>query len=53
MTTNSTNPWEPEQDGTIICTDCEVNYVKEEIFGDPEWSDPRCLDCFESNKYGR
>jgi len=47
------DPWTPQEDGTIICVDCEANYVKEEIFGDPQWSDPRCGDCYDSHKYGR
>lgn len=53
MTTTPLDPWTPKEDGTIICVDCEANYVKEEIFGDPQWSDPRCGDCYDSHKYGR
>lgn len=47
------NPWTPEEDGTIICVDCDENYEADKIYGDKQWSDPRCLDCYESNKYGR
>jgi len=42
-----------ETDGTIVCFDCEENFPKEAIFGDPRWSDPRCGDCYDSHKYGR
>jgi hypothetical protein len=45
--------YEVGADGAIICFDCEENFPKEAIFGDPRWSDPRCGDCYDSHKYGR
>ena len=49
----STNPWTPNADGDIVCVDCEEAFEKQDIYGDPEWSDPRCLDCYETHRYER
>ena len=45
--------YELETDGTIVCEDCEENFPKEAIFGDPRWSVPRCGDCYDAHKYER
>lgn len=45
--------WTPEDDGTIICFECEVSFDRTDIYGDPRWSDPLCLDCYETKKYER
>ena len=49
----STNPWTPNADGDIVCVDCEEAFEKQDILGDPQWSDPRCLDCYEAHRYER
>ena len=51
--TTLTNPWTPNEDGDIICVDCDEAFEKQDIYGDPQWSDPRCLDCYETHRYER
>lgn len=45
------DPWAPTEDGYIMCVDCDEEFEKQDICGDPQWSDPRCLDCYETHKY--
>lgn len=47
------DPWALTKDGYIVCVDCDEEYEKQDIYGDPQWSDPRCLDCYESHRYER
>jgi hypothetical protein len=47
------SPWTPTAEGYITCVDCDEEYEKQDIYGDPEWSEPRCLDCYEAHRYER
>ena len=53
FTTIEVDPWAPDADGNIVCADCEEAFEKQDIVGDSSWSEPRCLDCYESHRYRR
>lgn len=50
FTITADNPWNPTEDGYIICVDCLNEYEKQDILGDPNYSDPRCEECYYENK---
>ena len=43
--------WDTNKDGNHICVDCETEVDPDETFGNREWSDPRCEDCYDTHRY--
>jgi hypothetical protein len=43
--------WTLNENGNHICVDCETEVDPDETFGNREWSDPRCEDCYDTHKY--
>ncbi len=50
FTITAFNPWEPDEDGNILCLDCMNSYDPDDIVTDPQWNDPRCEECHYKNK---
>lgn len=43
--------WSLNENGNHICVDCESEVDPDDAFGNPEYSEPRCEDCYETHKY--
>jgi hypothetical protein len=43
--------WSLNENGNHVCVDCETEVDPDEVFGNPEWSDPRCEDCYDTHRY--
>lgn len=43
--------WTLNENGNHICVDCETEVDPDETFGNREWSDPRCEDCYDTHRY--
>jgi hypothetical protein len=45
------DPWDTDERGKYTCVDCEELFSEEFIFGNREYSDPRCEDCYDNHRY--
>lgn len=43
--------WDTNEDGNHTCVDCESEVDPDETFGNREFSDPRCEDCYDTHRY--
>jgi hypothetical protein len=43
--------WDTNEDGNHICVDCESEVDPDETFGNREFSEPRCEDCYDTHRY--
>jgi hypothetical protein len=45
------DPWDTDERGKYTCVDCEELFSEESIFGNREYSYPRCEDCYDTHRY--
>ena len=43
--------WDTDERGKYTCVDCEELFPEELGFGNREYSDPRCEDCYDTHRY--
>lgn len=53
MDTYQDDIWVLTTDGNYTCADCDTEVTPNETYGNREYSEPRCLDCYETNRYNR
>jgi hypothetical protein len=51
MEEQTVDEWTLNENGNHICVDCETEVDPDETFGNREWSDPRCEDCYDTHRY--
>ena len=43
--------WDTNEDDNHTCVDCESEVDPDETFGNREFSEPRCEDCYDTHRY--